>query len=553
VRPLYPQDSGADWSAHVLNEISDALIRIDAQGLVLYANAAAGRLLGRHGGELRQRVLWDALPDLFDTGVRAALRPKAAEPGPRSFHLQHPQSARRLQLRAHPDSAGGTTLLFRDITQADCIEARFERLDPLTSLANRSALLARLNARGAADGTACAVVFIDLDRFKDINDTLGHEAGDQVLVQVSARIAALVEPGTLAARLNGDEFVLVLEHADLAAGLEIAHRALNAIAHPIVIAGRDIVLSASIGVADSDARCRDGMELLKRASQASRQAKENGRFSVLPYRDAPLPAIAPKFEREREIRRALEQHEFFLVFQPQVCMQSGALIGAEALLRWQHPQRGLVAPGEFLPLAEETRLIVEIGNWVVAAAARQIAAWRAEGLVPPPISVNVSARQIFDGSIYLSTRTALEQHALDGGDLVLEVTESVFLGDEESNRAVLVQIAALGVPIALDDFGTGYASLAYVARFPFSTLKIDRVFVEQLLQRGSARSIVQAVVALAEGLNMGVLAEGVETEAQAAELRELGCDFAQGYLYRPGLPAGQFADAYLRAGPQVRP
>jgi diguanylate cyclase (GGDEF)-like protein len=558
VRPSYTLDNIAQWSTHVLDAMSDALIRVDGQGTVQYVNPEAERLLGLSGPALRHRFLWDALPHLFDRDTSAALRATLDTGRPYLFQA-HPSGLETggdtepeclLQFRAHPDPHGGMILLFRDVSRQSGVEARLERLDrfdPLTSLANRTALFTRLSALGT-HGTRdlpFAIVLIDLDRFKDINDSLGHEAGDFVLIQISSRVAGLVNADTFAARLSGDEFVIVIEHADAAHALDIAHRALAEITRPIVIAGRDIVLSASIGVAASDAHCRDGMELLKRASQASRQAKDSGRFSVVAYRDVPQAAVAPKYERERDIRRALENDEFFLVFQPQVRMSSGSLIGAEALIRWRHPQRGIVGPDAFLALAEETRLIVDIGNWVVAAAARQVAAWRAAGLRPPPISINVSARQIFDGSIYDGIKAALECHDLNGGDLVLEITESVFLGNEESYRDVLVKIAALGVPIALDDFGTGYASLAYVARFPFSTLKIDRIFVSELLQRGSSRSIVQAVIALAEGLNMDVLAEGVETEAQAEELRALGCDLAQGFLYRQGLPAEPFAAEYL--------
>jgi len=540
---------------HVLDAISDAMVHVDENGTVQYLNPEAERLLGLSGAILERQILWECLPQLFDTGTRDDICATLITQRPYLFQAHHTNGGHLLQFRAHPAPGGGITLLFRDVSQQNLVEARLERLDrfdALTSLANRSALftrLATLGPVGPARAQPCAIVLIDLDRFKDINDTLGHEAGDFVLVQISSRIAQLVDSDTFAARLSGDEFVLVLENAEAAHALALADQALAAITRPIMIAGHDIVLSASIGVAASDAQCSDGMELLKRASQASRQAKDSGRFSVVAYRELRQAVLAPKYEREREIRQALQNDEFFLVFQPQISMSSGALVGAEALIRWRHPQRGVVGPVDFLPLAEETRLIVDIGNWVVMAAARQVAAWRAAGLTPPPISINVSARQIFDGSIYHSTQAALERHDLSGGDLVLEVTESVFLGDEESYRAVLVKIAALGVPIALDDFGTGYASLAYVARFPFSTLKIDRIFVNELLQRGSSRSIVQAVIALAEGLSMKVLAEGVETQPQADELRALGCDLAQGFLYRHGLPAAQFATEYLGAAP----
>jgi diguanylate cyclase (GGDEF)-like protein len=545
-------DNMAHWSAHALEAMSDALLHVDSNGAVQYLNPEAERVLGRGRAELYRQPLWTALPAPFGAMLRQECQVAANSGKPHIFNAFYAPSNTLLEFRAYPDAAGGLSLLFRDVTLQKMAETRLERLnhfDALTSLANRTALFSRLESLSyfcRHQQQHFSLIFIDLDRFNDINDTLGHEVGDFVLIQISTRIAQLTNEATFAARLGGDEFVMVLEHAHETAALAVAHQALTEISRPIVIAKRDIVLSASIGVAISDAYCHDGMELLKRAGRASRQAKESGRFSVATYKGAPLETqLAPKYEREREIRRALERDEFFLVFQPQFQMSSGALIGAEALIRWNHPERGLLGPLEFLPLAEETRLIVDIGNWVIRAASGQIAAWRAAGLRPPPISINVSARQIFDGSVYEQTLAALERHRLNGSDIVLEVTESIFLGDEENYRSVLVKIAALGVPIALDDFGTGYSSLAYVARFPFSTLKIDRIFVRELLARGSSRSIVQAVIALAEGLNMAVLAEGVETQAQVDELTELGCDLAQGFLYREGLAAPLFAAEYL--------
>jgi diguanylate cyclase (GGDEF)-like protein len=545
-------DNMAHWSARALDEMSDALLYVDGNGTVQYLNSEAERALGRGRAELYRQTLWESLPAPFGAVLRQEFQAAAGSGKPHIFNAFYAPSNTLLAFRAYPDAAGGLSLLFRDITQQKMVETRLERLnhfDALTSLANRTALFSRLESLSyfcQHHQQHFSLIFIDLDRFNDINDTLGHEVGDFVLIQISTRIAQLTNDTTFAARLGGDEFVIVIENAHETAALAVAHRALAEISRPIAIAQRDIVLSASIGVAISDAHCQDGMELLKRAGRASRQAKESGRFSVTTYQSAPLATqLAPKYEREREIRRALELNEFFLVFQPQFQMSSGALIGAEALIRWNHPERGLLGPVEFLPLAEETRLIVDIGNWVIRAATGQIAAWRAEGLTPPPISINVSARQIFDGSVYEQTLAALERHGLNGSDIVLEVTESIFLGNEENYRSVLVKIAALGVPIALDDFGTGYSSLAYVARFPFSTLKIDRIFVRELLARGSSRSIVQAVIALAEGLNMAVLAEGVETRAQVDELSELGCDLAQGFLYREGLPAWAFAAEYL--------
>lgn len=549
--PSYTLENIAHWPADVLDAMSDALLYVDGDGIVQYLNLEAERILAQRRADLYNRPWAAALPPELAAILCDEIKTALDSGKSHVFQAFHAPLNTLLECRACPDASGGLALLLRDITLQKMTETRLERLahfDPLTSLANRNALFLRLESLSyfcLHHQQHFSIVFIDLDRFKDINDSLGHEAGDFVLVQISERLARLTDHQTFVARLGGDEFVMVIENAHEAAALALAHHALAEIIRPIVIAQREIVLGASIGVVSSDIHGSDGMELLKRAGLASRQAKESGRFSVTTYLNPPLATVAPKYEREREIRQALERDEFFLVFQPQFRISSGTLVGAEALIRWNHPERGILGPHEFLSLAEETRLIVDIGNWVMRAATRQIAVWREAGLAPPPISINVSARQIFDGSIYEHTMAALERHQLNGTDIVLEVTESIFLGDEESHRSVLVKIAALGVPIALDDFGTGYSSLAYVARFPFSTLKIDRIFVRELLERGSARSIVQAVIALADGLNMAVLAEGVETQAQLQELRELGCDLVQGFLYREGLPAAVFAAEYL--------
>jgi diguanylate cyclase (GGDEF)-like protein/PAS domain S-box-containing protein len=448
--------------------------------------------------------------------------------------------------------------MFYDITEKRLSEERIARLayyDALTGLANRRLFEDRLeNAVLTArrKGTSLAVLFIDLDRFKPVNDSLGHKAGDTLLKQVAARLSGIVRDCDTTARLGGDEFAILLagesgERQQVTAA--VAQRILDALAAPFVIEGREIATGASIGISFYPADGSTPEMLIKHADVAMYQAKHGGRNRYRFFLPAMNAGALERLGLEEGLRHALERNEFELYFQPKVCTASGILTGAEALLRWRHPERGLVPPGEFIPIAEETGLIVPIGAWVLEQACLRVKEW--EGCLPSGfrIAVNLSARQL-QGEIDETVRELLAATAADPARIELELTESMLMDDTERSIALMDKLAAFGVQLALDDFGTGYSSLAYLKRFPIQKLKIDRSFVSDLPDDRGAIAIVQATIALAHSLGMTVVAEGVETAAQRDFLRVAGCGECQGYLFGAPVPVAQFAASlgHVQAG-----
>jgi diguanylate cyclase (GGDEF)-like protein len=438
--------------------------------------------------------------------------------------------------------------------------------DTLTGLPNRALLLDRLEqilVRPSADGRPAAVLLHDLDNFKVINDSLGHHAGDALLIAVSQALQALLRPGDTVARLGGDEFVVLLPQvagADEAGA--IADRIASALRQPFPIAERQVVVSTSIGVALSQLDGDRPERLLRSADLALYKAKDTGRGRHALF-DPHLEASAiERMELEGDLRLAVERiaaadHDgrddqqaggFRLHFQPLVLLETGTLQGWEALVRWQHPQRGLISPAAFIPIAEATGLIVPIGRWVLEAACRQMRTWLDlldDGLAEHlTMSVNVSARQFQDPGLTLAIAQALASSRISPRCLKLEITESAVMHDAEAAERTLGQLKALGVLLAIDDFGTGYSSLSYLKRFPVDTLKIDRSFVDGLGHDVQDTAIVRSVVALAKTLELQVTAEGVETPGQHAQLRLLGCDLGQGYFFGRPLPADA-AQAHL--------
>ena len=435
----------------------------------------------------------------------------------------------------------------RDVTQAMLAEQKVQELvryDSLTGLPNRSMFLGELDrtiARAARQGSEFAVCFIDLDRFKTINDTLGHDAGDELLKVMAARLRAAVRKSDLVARLGGDEFVLLLEGGpgpDLAG---VADKLLAAIAEQVTIGGCHFMVTGSIGVGLYPGDGDDAATLLKHADAAMYLAKENGKNNVQFYTDELAGMAARQFELESALRLALARDELVLHYQPKVDVASGEVVGLEALVRWHHPLRGLVPPGEFIPLAEERGLIVPIGRWVVATACRQIRAWRDAGLATPPVAVNLSPRQFADHRLIEDFEAALRAAGVHPADLEVELTEGVLMADPDRANAVLRRLHDMGVRIAIDDFGTGYSSLSYLKRFPAQTVKIDRSFIRGLPTDHDDTAITQAVIAMAHSLGLRVVAEGVETADQLGLLQRLHCDEVQGYLLGRPVPAGEIA------------
>jgi diguanylate cyclase (GGDEF)-like protein/PAS domain S-box-containing protein len=435
----------------------------------------------------------------------------------------------------------------RDVTQAVLAEQKVHELaryDSLTGLPNRNMFLGELDrtiARAARQGTEFAVCFIDLDRFKTVNDTLGHDAGDELLKVMAHRLRAAVRKSDLVARLGGDEFVVLLEGGPGAGLAAVADKLLAAIGEQVTLAGCQFLVTGSIGVGLYPADGDDAATLLKHADAAMYLAKENGKNNVQFYTDELAGMAARQFELESALRLALVRDELVLHYQPKVDATSNEIVGLEALVRWHHPLRGLVPPGEFIPLAEERGLIVPIGRWVVATACRQIRAWRDAGLATPPVAVNLSPRQFADNRLVDDFEDAMAASCVAPADLEIELTESVLVADPERANDVLRRLHAMGVRIAIDDFGTGYSSLSYLKRFPAQTVKIDRSFISGLPTDRDDTAITQAVIAMAHSLGLRVVAEGVETADQLGLLRQLHCDEVQGYLLGRPVPAGEIA------------
>ncbi len=421
--------------------------------------------------------------------------------------------------------------------------------DSLTGLSNRTLLEDRLKqamAHALRNDQRFAVLVCDLDRFKLVNDSMGHHAGDLFLQEVARRLTSIVRDGDTLARQGGDEFVFVLSPPASEADAEaICRRALEVLSQPMRIDGMDIHISASFGIAVYP---RDGERvdtLLANADAAMYCAKQRG--NCLQQFSADLGGTAQyRLRLENDLHQALKAGQFELHYQPKVDTATGAVRSAEALLRWRHPERGLVPPGEFIPVAEETGQIAAIGTWVLQQACLQAKAWRDQGLPSLRIGVNISAVQFHQPGLVDNVRAALDDAGLDPRHLEIELTESCVMSNPEESIAVLEALSRMGVLISVDDFGTGYSSMSYLRRFPIDKLKIDKTFVAEMDTRQDDASIVQAIVSLAHGLRLKVVAEGVETEAQLAALKALGCDQYQGFHCSPALPPAEFEQLIRR-------
>jgi diguanylate cyclase (GGDEF)-like protein len=415
--------------------------------------------------------------------------------------------------------------------------------DALTGLPNRALFMDRLShglTRARRRHEHVAVLFLDLDRFKVINDTLGHTVGDQLLVEVSNRIGSSLRPGDTVARLGGDEFGLLLEDvADSETAEAVALRIEAELAKPLSFEGREVFVTASIGIALSSERLGTPEEVLRDADLAMYHAKAKGKARHEIFDGSMSAPALDRMDLEMDLRSAISRHEFRLHYQPILRLDTGQITEVEALIRWQHEKRGLLQPDAFIGLTEETGLIVPIGQWVLGEACRQARAWQIEFPRTPPLimSVNLSAKQFQHPRLVEEITEVLSTTGLEPGCLKLEITESVVMQDAPATLAKLRELKDLGIRLAIDDFGTGYSSLGYLKRFPVDTLKIDRSFVKGLSHEGGDSAIVRAVVTVAKSLNMDVTAEGIETDAQRLELKALGCDQGQGFLFaRPAAP-----------------
>ncbi len=440
---------------------------------------------------------------------------------------------------------------FSDISERKASEQRIHRLayyDALTQLPNRTLFQDRLHSalqHGERHQEWVVLMFLDLDRFKPINDSLGHAAGDRMLKEVAVRLCACVDSDDTVARMGGDEFTLLLQsqaqrEGALTRAIHVGEQILASLAQPFILEGREFFVTASIGIALSPQDGNELSQLMKNADTAMYHAKERGKNNFQFYQADMNASALQRLELESDLRHALEQGEFKLYYQPQFSGDGKRLTGTEALLRWQHPQRGLVPPSDFIPVLEELGLVVQVGDWVLRESCRQLAEWHEAKIRVPKISVNLSARQFAEGDLHQRIAQILEQSGVPAACLELELTESILMEDVANAMQTLSSLKQLGVFIAIDDFGTGYSSLNYLKQFPIDVLKIDRSFVDGLPHGEQDGQIARAIIAMAHSLNLTVIAEGVETLAQLDFLRGHDCDEVQGFLLGRPMPAHQF-------------
>jgi diguanylate cyclase (GGDEF)-like protein/PAS domain S-box-containing protein len=442
-----------------------------------------------------------------------------------------------------------------DITARKQSEQRIHHVaqhDVLTGLPNRSLLQDRLG-QAVAYSVRCNhpvwVMLIDLDRFKFVNDSMGHKAGDVLLVTIAARLRSALRDTDTVARLSGDEFVVILtEHEDQQLSVDIVQRLMDSVAQPVMLGSKEFFVTCSIGVAAYPTDGAPAESLIEHADIAMYRAKKLGRNNFQFYTPAMNEEAMERVRIESALRNALERDEFVLHYQPQVDLASGEIVGMEALLRWQHPEMGMVAPSRFIGVAEETGLIVPIGAWVMRAACLQNQAWRQAGLGKLRVAVNLSARQFGAPNLIEAIRNVLAETGLAPACLEIELTESLFMSDVALAVELLHSMKGLGVNLSIDDFGTGYSSLSYLSRFPIDVLKIDRSFVAEITRDSNDAAIVASIIALAHNLKLAVIAEGVETEEQLDYLRRHGCDEMQGYYFSRPLPAAEFEQLLRQQG-----
>jgi diguanylate cyclase (GGDEF)-like protein/PAS domain S-box-containing protein len=527
-----------------------------------YVNPAFERITGYSAAEVIGRNCRFLQGDDRDQPGVLELRAALAEKRPTNVVLRNYRKDgtlfwNHLYLAPVADASGAVSHFVAsqyDITEIKSYELTMRHLathDELTGLANRSLLnehLRQAMARAERGGSQIWVVFLDLDRFKVFNDSLGHMAGDIFLMTIAQRLQGALRSCDLVARLGSDEFALVLcEQPGHRLNFLLLERIAHAVQQPLQFDRKDFFLTCSMGVAIYPADGVDAEQLIERADMAMFQAKERGRNNYQFYTDDINRRAQERMRIGSALRSALEREEFVLHYQPQLDLESGRVIGMEALIRWRHPEMGLVYPDRFIGIAEETGLIVPIGDWVLREACRETRRLQQAGHAGLRVAVNLSARQFCRSELVHGIEAALQDSGLEPGCLEIEITESLMMNDVDGAIAILNDLKSLGVKLSIDDFGTGYSSLAYLKRFPIDTLKIDRSFVSDIVTGDEEAAIVSSIIALAQNLRLQVTAEGVETEEQLAYLRKRRCTKMQGYLFSKPVPA-EALPALLESG-----
>jgi diguanylate cyclase (GGDEF)-like protein/PAS domain S-box-containing protein len=529
----------------VRNSIDVQLIAT-ADGTITYESAAVERVLGYCPEDrIGRNALEDLHPDDRDW-ARQTLQEIARLPASQvaaEVRVRHADGSWLvIELVAKnlldDPAVSGIVINYRDVTARKSLEDELKRQafhDSLTGLANRALFADRLQhaiSRAERAPMSLAILFVDLDDFKTVNDSLGHSEGDQLLVAVADRLRMGVRAGDTIARMGGDEFAILIEDpAEGETPVDVGRRLLEQLEAPFVHDSKELFVRASIGIATTRARDYSADEVLRNADVAMYTAKSNGKNRLEVFEPGMHTAALTRLALKGDLERALERGEFALVYQPIVRLGGGRLSGVEALLRWHHRERGLVGPVEFIPVAEETGLILPLGRWVLEQACAQAAAWNAMSAQPVTMSVNVSGRQLQKPGFADEVAEVLRSTGLAPGLLTLELTESVLMQDAEAATRMLVDLKALGVRLAIDDFGTGYSSLNYLRRFPIDELKIDRSFVASLDDGPTQSAVVLSILRLSETLRLETVAEGIEEPSQLAVLRDLGADLGQGYFF----------------------
>jgi diguanylate cyclase (GGDEF)-like protein/PAS domain S-box-containing protein len=540
----------------LVEEGSDLVVLADRKGVVSYVSSSLTHVLGIEPATWLGRQGLDLIPVEDRPAVAAAFQRVArlGKSDPMDVRFLHADGTWRLlelaatDLSSHPQ-VGCVVWHGRDVTERRRLEEELAHQafrDSLTGLANRALFQDRLTqalARVTRTGEPVGVLMLDLDGFKAVNDTLGHDAGDEVLVEVGARLSACVRPGDTVARRGGDEFTVLLENMGDASVIElVAGRVAEHLRKPLSLRGHELHVAASIGMALSSDQSESAQRLLRNADLAMYVAKSRGRDNRVRYEASMHADAEDALLLSLDLSGALARGELSIHYQPTMSLGSGELEGAEALLRWNHPDRGGVPPLAFIPLAEQSGEIVAIGRWVLEEACEQAARWT--DAFPGrafTMNVNVSGRQLVEPSFVHDVASVLDRTGLVPHALTLEITETIFVTGAEAVIGRLEELKALGIKLAIDDFGTGYSSLAYLGRFPFDIMKIDKGFVDAA-STGAAggEALIKAIVDLGSGLHLKTVAEGIERSAQASQMRELGCDAGQGYFFARPMPAGQF-------------